>query len=995
MTQKPTVYTITAGVPFLDALAAGILEKVGSKPEALSRVTILLPTRRACRSLSESFLRISDGKPMLLPRMTPLGDIDEDELAFAGDDGFGGAASFDIAPAISGLRRQLLLTRLIMARKDSPTTPDQAARLAQELARLLDQVQTERLSFDGLEKLVRDDGLSGHWRKILEFLAILTEHWPTILAAEGVLDPTQRRNQLLDQQAALWRESPPDGPVFAAGSTGSIPATADLLKVIAEMPNGALVLPGLDMDADDFVWQALSPTHPQYGLANLLKTLGIVRADVVDWPSPTKAIAPSARARLINDALIPASVTDHWQNREAVDADALDGVSTIEADSERGEAGMIALIMRQTLETAGKTAALVTPDRTLARRVSAELGRWGIDIDDSAGRPLAEIPPGVFLRLCARTITEDLAPITLLALLKHPFAAGGINPATFRGLVRRLELALLRGPRPGPGIAGLRAALTNARPELSAGLDQFIDRLDGLIAPFATTFSGKPMALKGVALKELLKAHVGLAEALAASDSQDGAARLWAHEDGEALAAFVAELNEAADTLEDVKPWQYPALIDALLVPRAHRPRYGRHPRLHIWGLLEARLQHADVMILGSLNEGSWPPEAQANPWMSRPMLEKFGLSQPERRLGLTAHDFTQAACGPCVIFSRAARSGGSPSVPSRWLLRLETRIKGTPLEDALRPDSALKLLFARLDLPERYLEPSEPLATPPLASRPRKMSVSSIETWIRDPYSIYARDILGLEALDPIDADPGAAERGTVVHEALDRFVKRWPAALPVRALDELLKIGTTVFDEKMTNAALRAFWWPRFEQIAIWFVDNEQKKRSSGRTPLSTETSGELSFKAPGGNFTLRARADRIDRASDGGLVVIDYKTGAVPTTKQMVSGLTPQLTLEAAMAAQGCFANVEAGAVSQLVYMKLSGGREAGKENGIFEDVESLAADALQGLKDRVSAFDNEKTPYLSRPVPMFFRRFGDYDHLARVKEWMAGDDEGGEQ
>jgi ATP-dependent helicase/nuclease subunit B len=989
MTAGPAVYTIAAGVPFLDALAAGILEKNGATPESLSRVSVLLPTRRACRSLGEAFLRLSDGRPMLLPKMTPLGDIDEDELAFSDDDIIGGHAAFDVAPAISGLHRQLLLTRLIMGRPDTDVTPDQAARLAQELARLLDQVQTERLSFDGLEKLVSDADLSGHWQQTLKFLTILTDNWPAILETEGAIDQAQRRNLLLDKQSALWRDKPPQGPVIAAGSTGSIPATADLLKVIAELPDGALVLPGLDKDADDVVWQALEPTHPQYGLARLLRTLGIERADVAHWPAPTPAMAPAARARLINDALIPASVTDIWQNRPDVDAGALDGVSTIEADSERGEAGMIALVMRQTLETDGKTAALITPDRTLARRVTAELVRWGIDIDDSAGRPLAETPSGVFLRLCARVITDGLAPVGLLALLKHPLAAGGMKAPAFRGLVRRLELALLRGPRPGPGIKGLRDALADAKAELAAGVDQLIDCLEHVLAPFADVFNGRP-----VPLNELLKAHIGFAEALAADETGDGASRLWAGEDGEALAGFIAELNEAAATLEQVAPWQYPALVDALLGPRAHRPRYGRHPRLHIWGLLEARLQQADVMILGGLNEGSWPPEAQASPWMSRPMLEKFGLSQPERRLGLTAHDFTQAASGPQVIFSRAARSGGSPSVPSRWLLRLKTRIRGTKLEDALAPDAATARLFAQLDRPERILEFTEPLPRPPLASRPRSLSVSSIETWIRDPYSIYARHILGLGVLDPIDADPGAAERGIVVHEALDRFVKLWPVDLPENATHELLEIGSAVFDEKMTNAALRAFWWPRFEQIAHWFIDNERKKRATGRMPLKTETSGQMSFTAPGGEFTLKARADRIDRASDGALTIIDYKTGAVPSNNQMLSGLSPQLTLEAAMAAAGCFADVDGGEVSELVYMRLAGGREPGKESGITDDVESIAAGALGDFKNLVAAFDDEKTPYLSRPVPMFSRRFGDYDHLARVKEWMAGDDGEGE-
>jgi ATP-dependent helicase/nuclease subunit B len=981
MTGKPAVYNIAAGIPFLHALAAGILEKTGDAPEALPKVSVLLPTRRACRSLSEAFLRLSDGKPLLLPKMTPLGDIDEDELAFADDDGFGGEIAFDIAPAISSLRRQLLLTHLILARKDSRTTPDQAARLAQELARLLDQVQTERISFDGLKKLVTSGELSGHWQQILKFLTILTDNWPAILASEGVLDPTQRRNQLLDAQAAAWRNNPPDGLVIAAGSTGSIPATAALLKVIARMPSGMLVLPGLDRYANRSVWEALEPTHPQYGLANLLKMLAVKRDDVTDWPSPVKAVSLPSRTHLISDALIPASLTDSWQNKPQPDEAALDGVTTIEADSERVEAGMIALTMRQVLETEGKTAALVTPNRALARRVTAELGRWHINIDDSAGRPLAETPAGVFLRLSARVLADDMAPVGLLALLKHPFAAAGMNPAAFRAQVRYLERTLLRGPRPRPNIEGLRAAITEVRPAKVRELNRFIDCLEGVFGRFND---------KATPLKDLLKTHLDFAEALATSDEKVGASRLWAHDDGEELANFVAELSAAADTLDDVEPWQYPALFDALLKPRAHRPRYGRHPRLHIWGLLEARLQHTDVMILGSLNEGCWPPEAQVSPWMSRPMLEAFGLPQPERRLGLTAHDFTQAASGPQVIFSRAVRSDGSPTVPSRWLLRLQTLIKGTVLKDALRPRIETQQLFTAIDLPEHNFEPAEPLPTPPLASRPREMSVSEIETWIRDPYSIYARRILGLKVLDPIDTDPGAAERGTVVHQALDRFIKLWPNDLPKNPIKELLEVGATVFDEQMTNAVVRAFWWPRFERIADWFIDNERQKRLLGQTPLRTETSAKMTFSTPGGNFILKARADRIDRLSSGGLAIIDYKTGSVPSKKQILSGLAPQLTLEAAMAAAGKFNGVSAEDVSELVYMQLSGGRKPGAESSVSKDVETLADNALLGLQKRVTDFDDKNTPYLSRPIPMFSSRFGDYDHLARVKEWMAGDE-----
>jgi len=985
MRGKPNVFNISAGLPFLDTLAAGILERYSSKPEFLVEITILLPTRRACRSLSLAFLRLTDGKPMLLPKMLPLGDIDEDELVLSGADKLSGEASFEIAPQIPYLHRQLLLTHMIMARKDSDVTTDQAARLAQELAHLLDQVQTEQLSFDKLNTLVEDEGLSKHWQKTLEFLAILNEHWPTILAEQGALDPAERRNRLLNAQTKLWEKNPPPGPVIAAGSTGSIPATADLLKTISQMANGLVILPGLDKDADKAVWQALEPSHPQYGLAHLLKHLQIARSDVMDWQSHTKTIAPLSRAKLINQALIPASVTDHWETRTKLDVEALCGVTLIEANNEKEEAGMIALALRRVLETEGKTAALVTPDRTLARRVTAELARWKINIDDSAGYPLTKTPPGTFMRQCARVVADGIVPVELLGLLKHPYAAGGMNPSEFRKLVRRLEVTLRLSLSPGLGYAALRTTVQRADQEKVRGIEQLIDGLDEIIRPFALMFK-----LPQVPLKDLLAGHVQLAEALATTNEKDGEARLWGGRDGEALASFFAELNEASDLLGAINARHYPALIDSLLSPQVHRPAYGSHPRLHIWGLLEARLQQVDVMILGGLNENSWPPQASESPWMSRPMLEKFGLSQPERRLGLTAHDFSQAASAKEVILSRSTRSNGSPTVPSRWLQRIKTLLSGTPLESQFQPDPELSALFAGLDRPTEYLDPTEPLPTPPLESRPRNLSVSRIETWIRDPYSIYARHILKLKVLDPIDARLGTNHRGIIVHDTLDRFVKKYPDDLPDNSYAELIEIGAQVFDEQIQNSAVRAFWWPRFERMARWFVENETLQRNAGRIPLSTETSGEITFAAPGGDFTLNARADRVDQTPDGSLAIIDYKTGGAPTERQIKSGLTPQLTLEAAIAAEGKFYGVKPTNISKLIYMKLSGGRPAGKETGVFKDVETLAADALRGLKKRVADFDDETTPYLSRPVPQFLSRFGDYDHLARVKEWMAGDD-----
>lgn len=997
--KRPAVYSIPTGVPFADALADGILARFGpgldADPARLADATVLLPTRRACRALRDAFLRVAGNRgAVLLPRLLPLGDMDEEELLLAGafeEPLAGPDGGLGLAPAVPRLHRQFRLARLILARADTDETPDQAVRLAQELARLLDQFHTERIAPAKLKTLAAEDrDWAGHWQRTLAFLSIVTEHWPAILAADGALDPAERRNKVLEAQAAEWTRTPPQGPVIAAGSTGTVPATADLLKVVAGLPNGAVVLPGLDRTLDDAVFAALPPSHPQYGLARLLTHLETARGDVADWPSALAPTCPPARVALLSRALLPADATETWRAEGApLDGDALAGVVRIDADTQQAEAAAIALVLREALEGEGRTAALVTPDRTLARRVGAELARFGLAIDDSAGTPLAKTAPGAFLTLTARLAAEGFAPVALLAAGKHPLAGLGMAPAALRRQVRAVERAALRGPRPGDGLDGLRRALEPKDRDLVG----FVDALAARAQPFSAILDGGPADLA-----DILRAHVAFAEAFAATDTERGAARLWAGEAGETLAGLLAELGSAGEALGPIMPKAYPALLDTVLAGAVVRPRAGGHPRLSIWGPLEARLQHADVLVLGGLNEETWPPVPDAGPWMSRPMMESLGLAVPERRIGLAAHDFVQAMGAARVYLTRARRAGGAPTVPSRWLVRLETLLDGLGLGDAFRPDPAWTQWAAKLDEPEGCGWQPTPIAAPrpcpPVAARPARLSVTQVETWIRDPYAIYARHVLGLKPLDPLDADPGAAERGTVIHDALEAFIRAHKDAWPADPLAELLRFGRIEFQKKMAWPAVRAFWWPRFERIAAWFTAFESARRAAGIAPLAVEVEGARTIVTPDRAFTLTARADRIDRAPGGGLSIVDYKTGRVPSAKQVKAGLAPQLALEAAIAEAGGFAGVAASAVADLTYVKVSGGREPGRETTLDVDAAEAAAKAWAGLERKVRAFESESTPYLSRVRAEREAWAGDYDHLARVKEWSAGG-EGGDE
>ncbi|WP_119679749.1 double-strand break repair protein AddB [Indioceanicola profundi] len=992
---RPAIFTLPPTLPFVDALAAGIVERIGEEPLALSRATVLLPTARAVRSLREAFLRLSDGRPVLLPRLAPLGEVDADDISLTMEGLAGSAGGLDVPPAISPLRRQLLLTQLVKKVPDLAATTAQAANLAKELAKLLDQVQTERLDFARLHDLVPED-YSEHWQITLKFLEILTELWPGILGELGLVDPAVERNARLAALAKAWEAVPPQGPVIAAGSTGSIPAAADLLAVVARLPQGCVVLPGLDLETDAATWAALDEAHPQYGLKQLLARLGVEWEEARPWPVPDHVHHRSspARTRLLAEALRPAETTEAWRDLPPVGPEVLDNLFRLDAPSSQEEAGTIALMFRQVLETPGRTAALVTPDRNLARRVAMEMRRWGIEVDDSAGRPLAQTPVGSFLRLLADAAANP-APVPLLSLLKHPLAAAGMEGGEFKLRVRDLERAVFRGPRPAEGLDALRSAIELAedrsfdRPALRGALVALVDRLRERMGPMLEAIEdGVELPLTG-----WLRLHIQSAEALAQTAEETGAARIWRHEDGEATARFIDELREAAHGFPALKGPDYAALIEVLMSGLSVRPRFGLHPRLHIFGLMEARLQQFDLVVLAGLNEGTWPPAPAADPWMSRPMRTRFGLPSPEQQIGQTAHDFAMAAGAGEVVLSRAQRVEGTPTVPSRWLLRLDAVLDRAGLAGRLRAPAARWLgIQAGLDWPAEVKPCAAPAPKPPVEARPRKLSVTQIETWMRDPYAIYARKVLNLQALEEIDADPGAAERGQILHQALDEFVRAWPDKLPADALDQLLAMGRRAFGPLLEQPGVYAFWWPRFEKVAQWFIGIEQERRRGGTHPLATEVWGKVELPGPAGPFTLTAKADRIDRLGDGGLGLVDYKTGTPPSPKEVRLGMAPQLPLEAVIAKAGGFDGVAAADVGNLAFWRLSGNDPAGEIKEVREDLPALAEEARAGLIELIRLFDDPDTAYASVPRPGWAPRYTDYAHLARVAEWSAG---GGEE
>ncbi len=995
MTSFPRLATIPSGQSFTDVLASEVLARFAKPddPLALADVLILLPTRRSVRALSDAFgrqVRAAGQSTLILPRIAPIGDVDEEELVLQGA-GEVAEDALAIPPAIPDLERSFALARLVRQRFDRqgyPPDPERDLAMGKSLAHFLDTAIIEQVSLAEIEALVPAE-FAAHWQDSLTFLEIIRDYWPADLAARGKVDAATRRNLLLDALAQKWRATPPNFPVIAAGSTGSIPATAALLKVIAALPNGAVVLPGLDTSMARETWDALEESHPQYGLKALLKHLEAAREDT----KPLGATSAKAEKRriLISEALRPSAATDGWlEALKSIDPEvACDGLSFLVARHSGEEAIAIALLFRETLETPGQTAALVTPDRTLARRVIAEARRFGLEIDDSAGVPLHQTPPAHHIEALMDAVASDWTPVNLLTVLKSPFTRLGRSRAALRKAVDALEIQALRAGPLANGFEPLHSALEESERRAGAAI-ALLDDLEAALAPISALPSGgAPFSLWVTALTECAIAL--------ATDETGNTDELWRGVAGDKLSGVLTDLRAATDDFGSLSASDFNAMLKLLLGEHSVRVPAGAHPRLFIWGPLEARLQQADVMILGGLTETVWPMDAGLDPWLSRQMRAQLKLSPPERRIGQSAHDFAQLAASPRVILTRSEKVDGQPAVPSRWWLRLETLLKGT----GLRSIAPLLLPHAQwaheLDRPDGGATPIDPpQPRPPVAARPTRFSVTEIETWIRDPYGLYAKRVLGLKALEPLMRPLSGADRGSLIHNILEEFVQTHPGALGNGAYDDLIRIGGMHFEALKTSPEVAVLWWPRFERMAAWFIDREQEMRQRV-TRILTEQKGALSFEVDGTAYTLRARADRIEMYDDGSGAIIDYKTGRMPKAEECETGLAPQVTLEAAMAKRGAFSDPVPEVISALTYIGLWGTREPGEVREMttsLEETDEWAEHAFEHFLALVKGFQRQDRPYPSQPRPQFVSTWGEYDHLARRLEWsVVGGGEGG--
>lgn len=951
----------------------------------LSEFKIYVPTRRAIRTMKEAFLRGSKGQARLLPLIQAIGDSDDTELSFITPH------APDLIPAISAMERQIILARLLEKAWAGTYDFNNALKIAADLGHLIDQIHTENIALSRLDTVVEFREFSEHWNITLSFLKLLLDDlWPNYLQTHGLCDPGLYRRLRIESLNDFYQKNAPKRPVIIAGSTGSHPATRALIKTIHSCDFGRIILPALDQVMDEAQWIEVKEGHPQYLIKRLLDYCKIPRKVVRGYGA---GIPDHPRLFAVSQMMCPAEKTDQWQSlsdpiTQKIIESGMGGITLCAADNEEREARIIAFSMAEIAadKTQEKTCTLITPDRNLAARVQSNLKQWGIVCDDSAGTPLPQTSLGRFVlsSIKAQQIGQ-IYPLPFLSTLKSIHAGGGIMD-NFRTHLRRLEKDVLRGVRPYGSIADLK---------------NHTDRHNDFITHLAQIF--EPLSMLGNdrhPLKDWVDAHIAVIESIAATPDQSGTSRLWIGHIGEAMANFFEQIQNYDHALAPMTQTDYAAFIDVMMGTISVRPPYGTHPRLSILGQIEARMVSADRVILAGLNEGTWPPDSGFDAWMSRPMRADFGLPSLEQKTTLAAHDFATALGGRDVFITYSRRKGGQPAMPSRWIQRMETMMTAAKIDPAHWPHHRGETYchWERiLHHPDTVQPCTRPMPTPTAIRRPTKFSVTDFGRWMRNPYALYAKKVLRLRKLDDVDMEASVADKGTLIHAAMESFTKAYPVALPNQPLSHLLTIGRDHFDAAAPSPEIQGLWWPRFEMAAQWVIDHEQTWRNDTMR-IHSEQECAMTITIDGKDYDIIGKADRIEQRTGGEWAIIDYKTGSMPATKDVNAGIDNQLPIEAFILKSGGFGGLSLNADTTIdsFYWTLSGGKQGGEariaQGPKGNDSQSLTDQAGEGIHNLITAFADGSVPYIATPDASISLKYNDYEHLERMAEWSVID--GGE-
>ncbi len=1043
------LYNIPFGNSFIDTLVDNIIngkffqfDYINKNDFLFSDIKIFLPTRRAANYFIDRISILLGEQNLFLPNVIPLGEISEFNNLLGIDSEFI-LKNTSVLQDIEPVQRRLVLTKFVIEWSQNiqnileqndlmdtsselllkgikadlqgfnvARTASDAIQMADALGELIDTLVIHDKNWQDLDKLLPLDLADEYWKISKDFLTIASKAWPEFRQAYGLVDAAERQHRTVLALAKKLIQERPSTPIVIAGSTGSMPATAQLISAISQLPNGAVVFSGLDHSLDAESWQCLidnrgkllEPTHPQTQFSKLFFNIGISRKDIINVGQINQSF--SSRNLILNEAMLPSQTTERWQTKSTrlgsdVIHNGLLNISIVEADHEREEALVIAAALRIALEIPNKTAAVITPDRSIAERVISELRRWNILAADTGGRALARTGAGSLAILVAHAVSNNFSPHSLLALLNHPNLTLGINPKILAKGRNAIDLGLLRLPLIKCDLdvllehaeiarTGFQDSIKSMRSHSRLTLidwesaETVLRNLKYIFDPF--------LNVRIANLLQMIQHHENILKKITI-DEENEIDFEYLDGSNEIMSLFVSIKSNINNI--DLLTSDYLTFFRKLIDPIAVAITADSHPRIKIYGLLEARLIKADLAILAGLDETVWPPQGKMDPFLTREWCSELDLPVPEHHIGQTAHDFVSLMDSEEVVITRSLKRDGSPTVASRFLQRIKTVTGEAYDTEAISRGNKLISLARILDVPKNFAPTRPPAPVPKPSSLPRRLSVTEIETLRRDPYSIYAKHVLKLDYLELVARRIGPSERGVLIHEIFARFIEMFPLEQPIDAYEQLMAIAGQVFQPVKNLSEFEIFWFPSFMGSAKWFLLWDKSRRANIVKPIAVERHGVLKLMLTGGGeFTLTGQADRIEFHKGDAFSIVDFKTGKVPSLKQVRSGFSPQLTLEAAMLKRGAFPGLSGALVEQLLYAKL-GGKIVGEERLVYSSKDELDADKLSELHfgEFLTLIDehwNCGRPFSSRPYPEFLKDYARYDHLARVREWaLSGD------
>ncbi len=937
--EKNNIFNIPTNYHFFESFFDFLHSNFAGK---ISQLKILLPSQRSCRELRRIFIeKTSDNQAVIMPQIKAISDLSfEDLFEFLPNPAIEQTIQEIVAAQkISGVEHLFFLSQEILKQSLFGENIDAAQLLmiATHLKNTFDEIEREEVEFSKFTE-IDDSDLSKHRQMTVEFLQKFHFGFRNSLIKQDVFFDSSWQNFIISKIIEILQNYGCKNHWIIAGSTGSVMAGRKLIKAIAQCENGFVVLHGADLSQNNYS----AENHPQYHLNNLINFLGIEKSAVKNLANSRYLISSQTRLEMMQTVMLPSKNTDQWQKSQ-VNFD--DKISLVEAKNEIEEAQIIAVILAKNYAE-NKKCAVVINDNKIAKLLRIELKKRGMIFNDTRNFGVFDANLVKFILLILDLIENDFTSSSLLAVWQNQL----FNHENKAEIIAEFEIKILRQDRKNFGLDGIKSKLRDID---NIELEEFFADFCAKISPILQLQKNDNIANCAQAI---LQAVVNL--------SQKTLQEIFAEEEAQQeLFEFFTKIAKQKNFI--VRSDNLLSIFQILFGQVSFFEKSDASALIQILSTIEARLLNFDLMIVASLNEGKFP-EITSESWLGRKIRKDLGIEKTLKKIGQNAYDFCNYLANKEVVLTRSLTYGGSPSSPSLFLLKLQTLAKKSQF--TFNDQAELRCLLNNFDDVE-VTKISRPQPKIDWQLRPKKLAITDIAKLISDPYSIYAKRVLRLRELQKIDYEPSYSEFGSFVHKALEEFVKN------PQNLEIALQNSHIIFQQYFLNEEAQLIWWPKFQNIFHSFFDQERAiKASSNLTEVEVKIIIE--------EILLNGKIDRV-AISDNKAQIYDYKTGQVATTKDVICGKEPQLTIAALMLIESGF-NYE---ISALNYWKLSfaGGEKIVKISQDCEEIKIMAAAAKAGIAKIFQYFSDPRNSYTSAPDLDNYKE-NEYSHLARVKEWQ---------